>query len=94
MLPVMLAEVERADILAFDFLVSRRMSRDPFQMNAATSAAGNKGNKFVQSIAFATPASVWSVQLLDEVYWAVSHILSSSKFKVSSVQTFLAAETL
>ena len=73
----------RARLMAFDFLIPPRLLRDPFQTNAATVAAGHKGNKFIQSIAFAMESSVWIVQLKPELLTHLRLILASTLRKVS-----------
>ena len=76
------AAASTARHIAYDFLIPSRLLRDPFQMNAATTAAMQKGNKFIQSIAFAIGNCVWIVTLRHEFLAALSQILGSATRKV------------
>ena len=51
-------------------------------MNAATVAAVQKGNKFIQSIAFAIGIDVWIVAYREEFLGALNQILASPTRKV------------
>lgn len=76
------AAASTAQHIAFDFLIPNKLLRDPFQMNAATVAAVQKGNKFIQSIAFAIGTDVWIVAYREELLGAFNQILGSPTRKV------------
>ena len=85
MLAELLAAASTAKHIAFDFLIPRKLLRDPFQMSAATVAAVQKGNKFIQSIAFAIGSNVWIVPFQQDFLQSLGQILATNTRKVISV---------
>lgn len=85
MLAELLAAASTAKHIAFDFLIPRKLLRDPFQTSAATVAAVQKGNKFIQSIAFAIGSNVWVVPFQEDFLRALGQILASDTRKVTPV---------
>ena len=82
MLTELTAAAGAAPYIAFDFLIPNKLLRDPFQMSAATVAAMPKGNKFIQSVAFAIGSNVWIVSFREEFLGALAQVLGSATRKV------------
>ena len=87
LLPELTAIASTAQHIAFDFLIPNKLLRDPFQMNAATVATAPRGNKFIQSVAFAIGSDVWIVAFREEFLGALVQILGSTTRKVHHALT-------
>lgn len=63
----LLREVRAADFFAFDFQLSARMQRDPLHVPMPVANGGTRPSRFIHSLAIATAAGIWRVQIRAEL---------------------------